>query len=165
MTAWNSRSREEQSLLNPAFHAMLVWKAAESYNAEGDSLLSLEEAFLLAPIVLHKGTRDVLPSTVRTSLAVWSQEHPLERGGVAIRASRLSAYTKEALLFAGVHGLISFQDSRIEAAESFKKQINRALRDATEEVSECAKKAAFVGKWFSQSGGPATVLALFGVRP
>ncbi len=76
MIAWESRSREEQSLLNPAFCAMLIWKAATGYKSEGGAMLSFEESYLVAPIVLHKQTRDSLPRIISTSLAVWAYEHP-----------------------------------------------------------------------------------------
>ena len=165
MIAWESRSREEQSLLNPAFCAMLIWKAATGYKSEGNAMLSLEESFLVAPIVLHKQTRDSLPRQISTSVAVWVQENPLERGGIGIRSQRLVAYTKEALLFGGLHGFLSFEGGSVIATDTYSRALSRTLNAATEEVKDCAKRSLFVGRWFAQTGGPATVLALLGVRP
>ena len=165
MTSWDTRSREEQSLLNPGFCSMLLWHAAVGYKKEGDANLSLEESFLIVAIVLHKATRDLLPSTVRTSLTVWTQEHPLERGGIGTRAQRLAPYTRESLLFGGLHGLLSFSNGSVVANDRFSLPINTTLKTATDEVKDTAKKALFLGRWFALSGGPSTVLALVGVRP
>ena len=101
MIPWSERSAEERSLLNPCFCGMLLWHAARGYREESERALSLEECFLVLPIVLHGGTRDALPRDIRTSLAVWMQENPLVRGRMAERARALAPYTREALLFAG----------------------------------------------------------------
>jgi hypothetical protein len=144
---------------------MLIWKAATGYKSEGDATLSFEESFLVAPIVLHRQTRDSLPRIISTSLTVWAHEHPLERGGIAIRSQRLVAYTKEALLFGGLLGFLSFEGGNVIASGTNSRLLNRTLNAATEEVRDCAKRAIFVGRWFAQTGDPATVLALLGVRP
>ncbi len=165
MIRWAERSAEERSLLNPCFCGMLIWHAARGYRQESDQALSLEEAFLVLPIVLHRGTRDALPRDVRTSLAVWMQENPLARGRLAERARGLAPYTREALLFAGLRGVLHFSGGVIEADESLRVAVSAMLRDASEEVVACAKRATFLGRWFARAGGPSTVLALWGVKP
>lgn len=165
MIPWESRSVEERSLLNPCFCAMVIWHAAIAYRKETGRLMSFEESFLVLPIVLHHGTRHALPWSTRTSLAVWIQENPLARGRIGARSQVLVPYTKEALLFAGMRGLLRFRLGTIDPEADQQRLITRVLRDATDEVKHCAKRAAFVGRWFGQTGGPTTVLALLGVRP
>ncbi len=46
MTDWENRSREERSLLNPAFCATLMWRAIRGYASSGGGSLSFEESFL-----------------------------------------------------------------------------------------------------------------------
>jgi hypothetical protein len=165
MTAWADRSHEERALLNPGFCANLLWHAASGYTSDGESALSFEESFLVLPFVLHRETRETLPRSNRTSLAVWLNENPLARGRVASRARLLIPFTKEALMFGGVHGLIRLDRNRVQAEATWKRVVNQALAESSDEVKSCAKRAAFIGKWFAQAGSAATVLALIGVRP
>lgn len=165
MIPWSQRSREERALLNPAFCANLLWQAANGYASIGNGALSFEEAFLVLPFVLHRETREALPRFTRTSLAVWLNSEPLIRGRVVTRARLLVPFTKEAMAFGGVHGFIRIENGQIHAVLEWKKAVNRALRNSSDEVRLCAKRAEFIGKWFSQNGRSTTVLALMGVRP
>lgn len=165
MMQWSSRTHEERALLNPAFCASLVWCAARGCTREGRNAISLEEAFLILPMVLHRGTRQSLPRSTRTSLAVWLDDKPLSRGRIAGRARALVPYTKETLLFAGTHGFIEFDGAKIIAVEEWRNQVRQLVRQSSDEVKDCAKRAEFVGKWFGRSGSATTVLALLGVRP
>lgn len=165
MTAWVDRSHEERVLLNPGFCANLLWHAASGYANDGDGALSFEESFLVLPFVLHRETREALPRSSRTSLAVWLDENPLARGRVVTRARLLVPFTKEALIFGGVHGLIILDEGRLRASATWQRTVNRTLTESSEEVKGCAKRATFIGKWFAQAGSASTVLALIGVRP
>lgn len=165
MTMWADRSHEERALLNPGFCASLLWHAASGYSSNGDGALSFEESFLVLPFVLHRETRETLPRSSRTSLTVWLDENPLARGRVVSRARLLVPFTKEALTFGGVHGLIRLDGGRLLAGTTWKRAVNRTLTESSDEVKGCAKRATFIGKWFAQTGSAATVLALIGVRP
>lgn len=165
MTRWAERSREERSLLNPCFCANLLWHAARAYADESDTALSLEESFLVLPFVLHRETREQLPLSARTSLAVWLDENPLARGVVGSRARLLVPFTREAILFGGLRGFIRPDRGLVHAEPRWRRSINRVLAESSDEVRHCAKRAAFVGKWFAQSGSAVTVFALVGVRP
>lgn len=161
MTVWGERSLEERALLNPGFCANLLWHAANG----ADGALSFEESFLVLPFVLHRETRLALPRSHRTSLAVWLEENPLSRSKVASRAIYLVQFTREALLFGGVHGLIQIDEGKVRATVSLKRTIKKVLAESSDEVTDCAKRAYFIGKWFAHTGNSATVLALVGVRP
>jgi len=165
MTTWLQRSHEERVLLNPGFCANIIWHAARGYKEEGGGTLSFEESFLVLPFVLHRETRGELPRTSRTSLAVWLDEYPLARSRVATRAQLLVPFTKEALTFGGVHGFIRIEGGRLRAEASWKKSVDRALKESSDEVRTCIKRADFIGKWFAQAGSAATIFALIGVRP
>lgn len=165
MTPWSQRSREERALLNPSFCASLLWHATRGYAGVGSGALSFEEAFLVLPFVLHRDTREALPRSTSTSLAVWLEENPLARGRIASRARILVAFTKEGMSFGGVHGLVRLEGGRLHAEEAWRRAVNRSLGASSDEVRECAKRAEFVGKWFALTGSAPTVLALIGVRP
>jgi hypothetical protein len=165
MIPWSQRSPEERALLNPGFCANLLWHAARGYADVNAAGLSFEEAFLVLPFVLHRETREALPRDTRTSLAVWLESNPLARGRIATRAQLLVQFTKEGMLFGGAHGFIRTKEGRIYADEAWKRAVNSSLRESSDEVRGCAKRAEFLGKWFAQTGSAPTVLALMGVRP
>lgn len=165
MTPWSQRSREERALLNPGFCATLLWHAVRGYASVGSGALSFEEAFLVLPFVLHRKTREALPRDIRTSLVVWLNDNPLARGRIASLARLLVTFTKEGMTFGGVYGLIRIDEGRFHAEEGRKQSVNQSLRESSDEVRVCAKRAEFVGKWFAQAGSAPTVLALMGVRP
>jgi hypothetical protein len=165
MIVWAERPREERTLLNPGFCSNLLWHATRGHASLDGTALALEEAFLILPIVLDRRTREALPRDTRTSLAAWLELEPLVRGRIATRAQLLANFTKEALLFGGVHGFITSANGRIHGGDEWGKAVRKSLRASSDEVRETAKRAEFVGKWFAHAGSVATVLALIGVRP
>jgi len=68
-------------------------------------------------------------------------------------------------MYGGIHGLFELRGGAIAANLDWKKHIAADLKDSTDEVQSCAKRAEFVGKWLASSGSSGTVMAIFGVRP
>jgi len=144
----------------------MLWQAADGYAGSSGVLLPFEMSFLVLPIVLHRETRESLPKVVRTSLAVWIEQNPLARPRIGDRARALVRFTKEAIMYGGLHGLLEVgSDGGIGAKQEWKKRIAGDLKDSSDEVRLCAKRAAFVGRWLAGSGTPDTVMAILGVRP
>jgi hypothetical protein len=77
----------------------------------------------------------------------------------------LVKFTKEAMMFGGLHGLLEFKAGGIIANSTGKRLIAAEMKDSTDEVRACVKRAEFVGKWLANSGSSSTVMAIFGVRP
>lgn len=162
---WSARTEEERSLLTPSFCATLLWSAAAGHYLEANRGIPFEVAFLVCPFVLHRATRELLPRSAVTSLPVWLQEHPLARSGIAERARLLVPFTKDALTFGGTRGLLRVSATEVIAMAGWKRRIDRALTDTSNEVRACGKRAEFLGRWFARVGDGATTLALLGVRP
>jgi len=165
MIPWPDRSAEERALLNPSFFSVLFWHAATGHSGELGVDLPFSTAFLILPMVLHRETRESLPKMVTTSLPVWLDDNQLVRVRLAERARTLVPYTKEALMFGGTRGFLKVSSTSVIAEQDWKRRINAGVKNATDEVHSCAKKADFLGRWFARAGSPATVMALFGVRP
>jgi hypothetical protein len=165
MSQWTSRPPEERALLNPSFCSCLLWQASVGYESIAHAPLPFDISFLVLPTVLHRETRESLPKLVRTSLAVWVDENPLARPRIADRARTLVPFTKEAMIYGGIHGLLELQGGAIAANPDWRKRIAADLEDSTDEVQSCAKRAEFVGKWLASSGSSGTVMAILGVRP
>lgn len=165
MTPWTDRAREERALLNPAFCAQLLWHAARGHASATPNGLSFEESFLVLPFVLHAPTRSALPRDTRTSMVVWLARNPLARGNIVDRARLLVPFVREALTFGAMHGVIELSQGRVQPRAEWAGRVSAVLAEANDDVSDCARRAEFVGKWFARAGSSATVLALVGVRP
>ena len=165
MTPWTDRSIEERNLLNQGFCSMLLWHAAQGYASERTIPMAIEISFLVLPFVLHKETRERLPTNIRTSLPTWLAEHPIVRTRLGERAATLRAFTKESLIFGGSHGLLAIGQDGVCANLAMKRPVNAALKATSDEVRDCAKRAEFLGRWLEKAGGPETVMTLLGVRP
>lgn len=167
MNCWSERPPEVKRLLNPSFCSLLLWYSAQAH-MESDRAglgIAFEECFLILPIVLHRETRESLPTMITTSLPVWLGRNPLALSTIADRASSLVPFTKDALRFGGVHGVLQFYQTIICANPDWKKRMASALKDSSDEVRICAKRAEFVGRWFAKTGNAETVLSLLGVQP
>lgn len=164
LAPWSERPLEQARLLNPAFVGTLLWSCARAYTTTADQPQPYALSFLVAPVVLHKSTRESLPTTTRTSLVSWVGENPRVIVGFAQRARSLVPLVKEAVLFASNGGLLQVQESGV-VAEARPRSMARFEREASNEVKACIKKAEFFGKWLALSGEFTTVMALWGVAP
>ena len=63
MRAWADRPPEVAALLNPAQLAAISAAAASQYERASRQAMPWPLAFLVAPLVLHRGTREALPGT------------------------------------------------------------------------------------------------------
>jgi len=168
MKTWAERAHEERHLLNPAFCSSLLWAAARGAVSRASSpraSLSFLEAFLILPVVLHQKTRKTIPNILSSSLPVWINAQPLIVASLPNRARSLVPYTKEAIAFGGRYRLISVNADQIFGSAEAERLMNRMLRQSSEEVQECMKKAEFLGKWFAHTGAPETIFTLLGIRP
>lgn len=170
MTVWHERTIEQRNLLNPAFCAIVVWHLVRGYQIESKSLgaistlFPLELAFVGSSFVLRGQTRNQLPRMTSTSLATWIYDHPLERSAVAKGVVVLRDTVRDALLFGVQQGLLSVNGRGLDSTEAQAKKIKAYLSTSSDEVRECMRKAAFVGRWLCKAGAPPTVLALLGVQ-
>jgi hypothetical protein len=159
------RSPEEANLLNPAFLATLIDSAATGHRELATAGLPWPLAFLALPAVLHKRTRESLPRDIRSSMAGWVRSHPLEVQEIAERAPAVRATISQAIVFGLAHGTIVRDGSTLLPGRRARKRRDEAWREPTEDFTACATRARFFGRWCAVSGTPATVFALWGLRP
>lgn len=164
MREWRERAPEEAQLLNPCFLALLSWSAAADHHEAVGRALPFELAFLVPPVILHKGTREALPRSVRTSMPAWLHENPFYRAGLPERALALTPFVREALLFGVTQDLFIVEQACLVPAPR-PRGLAKYLRESSDEIRDCLKRAGFVGKWFASAGPAPTVMALWGVKP
>lgn len=163
--AWKERPRDEASLFNPAFLGAMLAQVAYGHDKESGVGLPWTLGFIALPAVLHRETREALPRSVGTSMAVWTRHHPLLVDTLPARSRLLRPRVGEALLFGLAHGLLVQDDGRLVTGVRRRRRASDPWRDPTDDFRECASKATFFGRWCARSGMPATIYALWGARP
>ncbi|WP_433177316.1 three component ABC system middle component [Actinoallomurus sp. CA-150999] len=161
MTPWTRRSPEAAALLNPALLALVSAAAGSQYTRESDRSMAWPLIYLIAPMVLHQGTREALPRDTRTHLSTWVDRESTLRAGFPARAQSLIEPVREGLRFGMALGILAI-DSGGGLLVAPPPDM-RPIRSGDSE--EIVRKAGFVGKWFAKAENPATVFALLGVAP
>jgi len=165
MKAWTARPKEEAYLLNPAYCCTMLTAAICGYMSTKEEGISFPMAFMVLPIVLHKPTRDVLPPNIRTSMAAWLQENASARVLFYERLVSLKPHTREAIQFGMLLDWIVLRSVGILETRLKESDINRAIRQLTDEARECVMRARFLGKWLAAAGATSTTMAFWGVCP
>lgn len=162
---WADRPRDEANLFNPAFLGQLLDRAAHGYRERSARGFPWVLAFVALPVVLHKPTRDALPGKVSTSMAAWTRDNTLLVASLPERARSLRPHVTEAILFSLSHGLVRHENGTLLPGTRARRKPTDPWRDPTEDFRDCASRASFFGRWCAVSGLPATVFALWGMRP
>lgn len=165
MISWRLRPPEVAHLLNPAFVAVVLSRVAGGYLQEVSSPLPWPLAFLAAPLVLHRATREKLPRTVRTRLAVWLSSNPEAHVGFADRVRLLAPFIREGASFGLARKALEL-GARGELAPARGLDLQSLIPSFMQhEENVCLTRAFFVGRWFGGAGSTSTVFTLWGVRP
>lgn len=161
MTAWANRSPIAAAMLNPALVAAVLATAAQGYQKETGQGMPWSLSFVVAPMVLHQSTRQALPTSTRTHLAVWAGKNPLVRAGFPARAQALVDPVKEATRFGLAHRALTLEaGGRLHSTY----QRPRGYRPPGQ-LDQMLRKAGLVGRWLAKADNPATVFAVLGVTP
>jgi len=165
MKTWCERPKEEAHLLNPFFCCTTLLSATIGYSDVVECGMPFTLSFLVLPTVLHKPTRDIFPTSIRTSLPSWIQENASSRIHFSERVISLNPFTREAILLGLTKGWIELSaDCRLTTSLR-NNDLDAVLRKLEGDARECVLKARFLGKWFASAGSAQTVMALWGVRP
>ena len=165
MKTWAARPKEEAYLFNPAFCCTILAAAICGYMSTKEEGVPFPVTFVVLPIVLHKPTRDALPLNIRTSMAAWLQENASARVLFYERLVSLKPHTKDAIQFGMLLKWIVLRSGGVLETTLKESEIDRAIRQLTDEARECVMRARFLGKWFAAAGATNTVMAFWGVRP
>ncbi len=167
MRSWEARSIEEANLFNPAFVGLICSEAIKEYCKAGNKEAPYQIPFVIAPLILHKKTRESLPSRVSKTFVAWvsSLEGTGAKMTYAEHAKALVPVVKESLIFSIINESISISsDGNLTPGPKIIKTLNQSS-DLTDEVLDCFRKSAFCGRWFASAGKVETVMALLGIKP
>jgi len=165
---WDKRPIEVATILNPAFCGVLLIDALNSYCEHNEKIgMPYPLAFLILPMILHRGTRDILPNHKSgKTLADWFENiwlanyiHP----EFVQRTRYLVPYTKEAIIFSMSQRFITFDQINLHPTE--KKYLHANLSwEKNSETSKYRKNAKFLGSWLAETGSPARVFNILRIN-
>lgn len=145
-------------MFNPALVAVLTASAALEYERKAGEPMPFELAFITAPLVLHRPTREALPPNVNSHMPKWVIDNPVVVEGFGARARALVEPVREGLRFGLRCGALTLEDGGLTGN-------TRGRPARLGDVTTLVARAGFTGRWFTQSDSPATVFALLGVEP
>lgn len=166
MLPYQERPIEIATLLNPAFGALLIALAVQSYNTQSHREISLSELYLILPLVLHEEMRSLLPGKSTVSIVTWTETNPEALAGLAERVTYLIPFTQEAIRFALRHqAIVRSSPAGFRPGDHIptRQSIRHTL--LSDEVRDCVAKSSHVGRWFARAGSAETVLAAWRVSP
>ena len=162
MIAWDRRPVETASLFNPAFCSLLLRQSISGYALERSDGMTYILAFLVLPIVLHRFTREQLPSKISTKMHAWLNSQGEVKVQFPERVRAINPYTREGLTYGLQSNLFSIDENGKLLPISRKIKMPWKLQS---ESSSCSQKAEFVGRWLAQAGEPGTIYHMWGIRP
>ena len=163
MDSWGKRAPELAYLLNPPFCALIIYNTIFVYQKEMQSGLTFPLAYLILPIILPKSTREKINS--RTNMVSWLQKNPDVLVNFSNRARSLINFTNEGLEFLLLQRICSINNGKISIEKIISKSKTKEYTNYDEEISDCLKKAVYIGRWFSKMRSPENIFAAWGVKP
>ncbi|MGA5522911.1 three component ABC system middle component [Streptomyces pseudogriseolus] len=155
-----SAARQPQAVaafLNPAMVALVQAAVGHEYELKRGKAMVWPLALVLPVLVLHRSTRQALPSSIRTHLSTWVGRHPALVAGFGERVTSTLPVLRAGLRFGVRHGLLEVEDGRVHGRLP-------STRRADGELQELLKSARLVGRWAATVDQPSTLLALLSVR-
>ena len=166
MQPWSHRVIEEANLFNPAFCGALITQMTYDYAKKADGGMPFPLAFLSLPIVLHRKTREALPTSTVTSLLPWIQDHRERLVDFAVRVRYLRDITREAVLFSVQSAFLTIDpDGLLRAGPRRRTATEKRTALFTAEARDGVERAGFLGRWFAAAGTTPTIFAAWGVAP
>ncbi len=109
LRSWEQRPEITAHLLNPAFCGRVLYEAFKGYKSESKGNFPFALAFFILPIILHKSTREKIPSS-RKTLHAWVEENNQIKISFPQRAKSLNPFTREAIMFLISYNAVSIDD-------------------------------------------------------
>jgi hypothetical protein len=161
VTTWLERSPAVAAMLNPALLAVVAATAAEEYRRRSGNPLPYAYPYLVAPLVLHRDTREALPRRIDSHLATWLLRNPVLAAGFPQRAKSLAPAVTDGLRFGFAHDTFTLT----EDGDLIGSIADSARPAQVGDIASIVARSGFVGRWLTKIDRPATAFALLGVRP
>jgi hypothetical protein len=162
--AWRNRPLEEANNFNPAFTGEIIYRAAAEYNRSREFPFSLALAFLVLPMILHKGTRNQLARRADVTFVTWAAEHGRLLAELPDRVAVLLPVSREALIFLLQNRAVRLQRGGIVAGAD-PIRLSLRFRVETDDTRGARRSAGLLGRWFANQGQAASIMQVLGMTP
>ena len=149
------------TLLNPAFCGQTIRYCIRKYEKKNSLGMPYSLVFFVLPLVLHKETRDKIPSISRKPFHAWLNDNQTILIGLAERIKQLVPITKDSISFLVNCNAIKIENARLKVIEFNSKP----FEITSLEIQDCFQKAETVGRWFASAGTTSTIYSILGVQP
>lgn len=156
-------SLETKDLLNPAFCGLIYASIVEGFNAKSNTPIPFYLPYILMPLVLHKESRLLIPSTSIKKFHGWLHENEQIKMGLAERAKGLKPFVSQAMTFLHGQEYISIDQGSGIRIKNLKKL--KAIINKSDSIAEYLIKAKTLGAICGKNNSEISILALLGVRP
>lgn len=95
-------------------------------------------------------------------MALWLEEHPVQRAGLGRRAASLVPAVRAGIRYGLRSGVLALNDATLTAPRPKVKSDEIMLSG---EVDDILKRAGYVGGWFALAGSASGIYALWRVKP
>jgi hypothetical protein len=163
MLNWEDRPFEIAYSLNPAFLAVLLYEAIQSFQKEKTEGMPYPLIFLIVPLVFYIPIRESLPKDANKSLHNWLKEYPQTAIHLHKAISQIVPYTKEAIIFAMQHQMIEI--TKEGNFKVFKAETDILKWDENSRTYQMQEKSKYLGKWFVKSGSTEVIYRTLGITP
>jgi hypothetical protein len=164
LETWNQRPQEIAHLLNPAFLGVIIRRAVAGYESATSNGMPFSLTPIVLPLVLHPGTRQILPD-IRTTFPTWLQEHRELLIELPQRIAELVPFTREAIIFALQRDALKLDDGGMLRDGTSKMKGKTKYAEISTEIKDCWRRSEFVGRWLAEAGPSSTVYGLIGITP
>ncbi|NOS73763.1 MAG: hypothetical protein HOP36_04310 [Methyloglobulus sp.] len=162
MKRWDQRPFEVRNLFNPAFCALVLFRALQGYEEENPDGMPFSLVLLVLPLCLHKDSREVISASPRSYLLKTVENNPQILVGFADHTTNLLPFAFEALGLAMQLGC--FVVTKDGALRTIPNRVRKTVAGTAESVT-CQRVARIVGKEFARIADRVTIYTTFGIRP
>jgi hypothetical protein len=161
MKRWDYRPLEIRNLFNPAFCALVLFRALQSYEEEDSHGMPFSLSLLVLPLCLHKDSRQIISGNSRSYLLKITEENQHIKIGFADRVTNMLPYTFEGFGFLMERACIDVSDNG--RLKTLPNKVRKTVR-GTEETVACQRAARRIGGEFARIADRATIYTTFGIR-
>jgi len=161
LPVWKERPNTVAFLLNPAFCGEVLKMCILEYQKINKEGISFQLIFLILPLILNQDIRERIPSNSRKQFINWLEDNQIIKIDLPKSIKIMVPYTKESIMFLLMYETIRFKENgRIEVVQKRNKST-----EEKNEVTDCYKKAAVLGKLLAKAGSSQFIFTNIGIKP
>jgi len=154
-------SRENRTLLNPAFCGQILLNTVKEYENRTSKGLPFSLAFLVLPLILHKETFEKIRYSTTGQFFTWLDTQTIQTIEFSSRAEFLKPTTLEAISILSYYNLVKIE-TEITTVD-FDHSLN--AKNYSGYMKKYQEKAIQIGRWFAETNSISTIYLMLGIKP